>query len=151
MLLYPTHNRPASIHCLQAWGALLALIKESPAPERGFLLHSYGGSLEMVDPFAALGAYFSFPGAFARQGKQRQRDLFRSIPPERLLIETDAPDQMPPAHLIQHPLHDTEGQPLNHPANLPAIYAYLADQFQESPATLIQRTKENFQRLFGIP
>ena len=57
-------NLPASIHCLKAWGRMLELLQEGPIPERGFLLHSYGGSAEMIPAFAALGAYFSFPGYF---------------------------------------------------------------------------------------
>ena len=43
-------NLPASIHCLKAWGRILELLQEGPVPERGFLLHSYGGPTEMVQP-----------------------------------------------------------------------------------------------------
>ncbi|MCD8481448.1 MAG: TatD family hydrolase [Verrucomicrobia bacterium] len=90
------HNVPASIHCLQAWGRLVERLESTPLPACGFILHSYGGSAELVDRLAPLGAYFSFPGAFAREKKERQREAFRRVPPDRLLIETDAPDQLPP-------------------------------------------------------
>lgn len=89
-------NRPVSIHCLQAWGDLLEILREGPLPSCGFLLHSYGGSVEMLKPLADLGAYFSFPGYFAHERKTRQRETFRHVPPDRLLVETDAPDQLPP-------------------------------------------------------
>jgi TatD DNase family protein len=49
-------NLPASIHCLQAWGRMLEILKTEPRPARGFLLHSYGGPKEMVKCFADLGA-----------------------------------------------------------------------------------------------
>ena len=55
-------NLPASIHCLKAWGALHEILRSERLPDCGVLLHSYGGSLEMVPEFAALGAYFSFSG-----------------------------------------------------------------------------------------
>src|SRR5262245_6867953 len=99
-------NLPVSIHCLQAWGRLLELLQAGPRPQRGFLLHSYGGPQEMVAPLAKLGAYFSIPGYFAHERKVRQRETFRHVPPDRLLIETDAPDQLPPDERNRHPLTD---------------------------------------------
>ena len=62
-------NLPASIHCLKAWGRILELLQEGPVPERGFLLHSYGGPTEMVQAFAQLGAYFSFQVIFCAPPK----------------------------------------------------------------------------------
>ena len=43
---------PASIHCLKTWGRLQELLRDGPLPKRGFLLHSYGGPVEMVEPLA---------------------------------------------------------------------------------------------------
>lgn len=146
--LAAARNVPVHIHCLRAWGRMLELLKREPRPDTGFLLHSYGGSTEMVDQFAALGAYFSFPGAFAREGRRRSLDAFRHVPPDRLLLETDAPDQMPPSKLIHYPLTDGEGHSLNHPANLPSIYAWLAHELSEPLETLARRVEQNFHRLF---
>jgi len=143
-------NLPVSIHCLQAWGRLLELLQAGPLPRRGFLLHSYGGPAELVPPLAKLGAYFSFPGYYAQESKARQRDTFRQIPLDRLLIETDAPDQRPPDALIRFPLTDTvTGQPLNHPANLGAIYDYAAELRGLPPATFAAQVEQNFLRLFA--
>lgn len=142
-------NVPASIHCLQAFGRLLELLRANPRLARGFLLHSYGGPAEMVPAFAKLGAYFSFPGYFAHPRKLRQRETFRAVPPERLLIETDAPDQLPPEDLIRFPLTEPgNGRGLNHPANLPAIYGFLAEFLGESTESLATRVAGNFARLF---
>ena len=121
-------NLPASIHCLQAWGRMHELLRAQPRPERGFLLHSYGGSRELVAPLAALGAYFSFPGYFMQERKARQRDAFAAVPLERLLIETDAPDQLPPDNLNRFPLSDSAGRAINHPANVGVIYEFMAAQ-----------------------
>ena len=143
-------NLPASIHCLQAWGRMLELLQSHPRPARGFLLHSYGGPKEMVKSFADLGAYFSFPGYYAHERKERQRETFRQIPADRLLIETDAPDQRLPDELNRFPLTDlTTGKPLNHPANLAAIYDYAAHLRGVSVAELAVQVEANFLRLFG--
>ncbi len=161
--LAAARHLPASIHCLQAWGRLFDLLRTGPRPERGFLLHSYGGPVEMVVPLAKLGAYFSLPGYFAHARKQRQRDAFRAVPPDRLLIETDAPDQLLPAYLpgdtgteprgmaaqiyvLDDPATD---RPLNHPANLRAVYAFAAELFEEPLPAFAARIEANFIRLFG--
>ena len=97
---------PASVHCLQAWGPLLEFLSAAPRVERGFLLHSFGGPVELVRELVQHGAYFGFPGYFLHEQKHRQREVFRAIPADRLLIETDAPDQLPPPAFITHPLID---------------------------------------------
>jgi TatD DNase family protein len=140
---------PVSIHCLQAWGRLHELLRENPCPQRGFVLHSFGGPSEMISSFTKLGAYFSFPGYFLHERKLRQRKTFKSVPPERLLIETDAPDQLLPELKNRFPLAAADGKLLNHPANLVAVYEGLAEFFGEKTNSLAARVEENFQRIFG--
>jgi len=143
-------NLPVSIHCLQSWGRMLELLRAGPLPHRGFLLHSYGGPEEMIKPFTDLGAYFSFPGYYAHERKDRQRETFRHIPADRLLIETDAPDQSLPDELNRFPLtNPATGKPLNHPANLPAIYEYAAKLRNVPLETLTTQAEQNFLKLFG--
>jgi TatD DNase family protein len=140
---------PASIHCIQAWGRLLELLQAGPRPQRGFLLHSYGGPQEMIHPLAKLGAYFSIPGYFAHERKLRQRETFRHVPPDRLLIETDAPDQFLPDERNRHPLTDAgSGNAINHPANLEAVYEFVAELLGEPLSAMADRVEENFLRLF---
>lgn len=143
-------DRPASIHCLQAWGQLAELLRAHPLPRRGFLLHAYGGPAEMVPGFAQLGAYFSFNGAFLAAKKTRQHAAFRAVPVDRLLVETDAPAMPPPAPWLTHPLPPSpEGKPVNHPANLAATYRGLAQLRGMPEAELVAQVAGNFARLFG--
>ena len=156
-------NLPVSIHCLRAWGRMLQILQTEPRPARGFLLHSYGGSKEMVMPFAKLGAYFSLPGYYAHAQKSRQRETFQHVPAERLLIETDAPDQNLPEMLSAesgvrsfwqdaktYPLIDSAtGQTLNHPGNLAAVYAFAAELRDVTGEVLAAQVDKNFRRLFG--
>ena len=150
LALATERNLPVSLHCLQAFGRLHELLSKHPRPARGFLLHSYGGPVELVAPFAQLGAYFGFPGYFAHERKARQRETFRAVPTDRLLIETDAPDQLLPDALNEHPLTDpATGLTLNHPANLAAVYRFLAGCLGEPVESLAARVETNFTRLFG--
>jgi len=143
-------NLPVSIHCLKAWGRLLQILREQPRPACGFVLHSFGGSQEMIEQLTELGAYFSMPGYFAHERKERQRETFRHVPLDRLLIETDAPDQRLPDERVQHPLTDvTSGERLNHPANLGAVYRFAAELLGMPMEELARRVEANFKRVFG--
>jgi len=142
-------NLPVSIHCLQAWGRLHELLRDNPRPQRGFVLHSFGGPAEVIPAFTKLGAYFSFPGYFLHGRKLRQRAAFKHVSPDRLLIETDAPDQHLPEKKVLQPLADADGKPLNHPANLPAAYVGLAELLGDMVESVAARVEENFQRVFG--
>jgi len=139
---------PVTIHGLKAWKWVYEVMQREPLPPRGFLLHSYTGPADMIAPFEEMGAYFSFCGAFAREDREHLARLFTSVPADRLLIETDAPDQMPPDLLIHQPLNAPDGGALNHPANLPAIYRWLARYLGEDETALQQRVRANFTRLF---
>lgn len=143
-------NRPATIHCLRAWGALNEVLRAHPLPKCGFLIHAYGGPQEMVAGFAKLGGYFSFNAYFLHERKARQREVFRQIPIDRLLVETDAPDMRPPDEFTACPLRGADGKPVNHPAHIVLAYEQLAILREMPLETLARQITENFARLFGI-
>ena len=87
--LAATLRRVAVIHCVQAWGPLLEDLDAAGPLSRGFVLHAYGGSAEMVAPLARRGAYFSFKGAGEGRGPGKTEARVRSVPPDRLLLESD--------------------------------------------------------------
>jgi TatD DNase family protein len=141
-------NLPVSIHCLEAWGRLAELVQANAGPECGFVLHSFGGPKEMIPMLAKLGAYFSLPGYFAHERKTKQREAFRHVPLDRLLIETDAPDQSLPPERVRYPLPELEGRPVNHPANLGAVYAFASEFLEIELSELVARVESNFKAVF---
>jgi len=143
-------NRPATVHCLDAWGALDQVLRTTALPARGFLLHAYNGPAEMVRGFVELGGYFSFNGSFLDGSHARHCETFKIIPRDRLLVETDAPAMILPEPLRTHklPLSFT-GQPVNHPGNIDAAYAGLAAIAGLTVADLAGQAEVNFLRLFG--
>jgi TatD DNase family protein len=145
-------NIPATIHCLRAWGALWDIVRTEPVPACGFLLHAYGGPVEMIEAFAGRGAYFSFNGYFLAEQRHKKRDAFIKVPLDRLLVETDAPAMPLPPELNPHPLPDTpDGEPVNHPANIAVAYEGLAKLRGMPLDELASQVEENFSRLFGAP
>lgn len=141
-------SRPVSLHCLKAWPELAGAVRDSPPSDRGFLLHSYAGPAEMVPGWVRAGAFFSFSPAFLHPRKARVRALFREIPVERILIETDCPDMPPPPGTALLPLADGEDHPLNHPLNLRLCLDALAADRGLSTEALGRILEQNAERLF---
>ena len=110
-------------------------------------MHSFGGSIETARRLIPLGACFSFSGHFLHPRKSAVLDVFRQLPHDRILLETDAPDMLPPGEIITHPLPENH----NHPANLPAIGQGLAEALGISPEALAELTHDNARRCFEIP
>jgi TatD DNase family protein len=143
-------NRPTSIHCLDAFGPLHDTLRDSPRPRRGFLLHAYAGSAELAVQLVKLGAYFSFNGAFLDPRKHRLRAVYATIPLDRLLVETDAPAMPLPAARVRRALPPAPGgQAVNHPANVVAAYAGLAEWRGLAIEDLAAQIERNFGELFG--
>lgn len=88
-------KKPASIHCVRAFGELLEILESVGPFPAGVVLHSYLGSAEMVPQLSKHGAYFSFSGFLMSMKESKAKKMLKSIPPERILLETDAPDARP--------------------------------------------------------
>lgn len=134
---------PVTIHALKAWEPLFEAFDQEAPPEK-FLLHSFGGSAELVKRLLPIGAWFSFSGYFLQPRKAKVIESFKTIPRDRLLIETDAPDMMPPPEFVEHEFHG-----MNHPANLKRIAAGLAERLGVETSGLAQETAGNHERFFG--
>ena len=143
-------RRPASIHCVQAFGALAEVLRHSALPPQGFLLHGYGGPQEMIPEFVALGAYFSFNIELLQPRLASRLENFKAVPADRLLVETDAPTKPPPDHLNRFPLPPAaDGSAVNHPANIAVAYEQLAALRGVSFDALASTVEANFLKLFG--
>ena len=135
-------RRAVTIHCLKAWGPLIDALAECPPPR--FLMHSYGGSIETARRLLPLGAYFSFSGHFLHPRKAAALEVFRQLPHDRILLETDAPDMLPPDEIISHPLTGK----LNHPANLPSIGRALATVLGMEAEEIAELIRANAHAMF---
>ncbi len=134
-------GRPVTIHCLKAWEELFDEIDQAAAWPEKFLMHSFGGSIEVAQRLIKHGAWFSFSGYFLEERKAKVLEVFKHLPKDRILLETDAPDMMPPFYLMKFPL--SEG--VNHPANLGAI----AEAFEkEMGEGTLEQITENGKRFW---
>ena len=136
-------GRVMTVHCLKAWEEFFAAMDQAAAWPGKFLMHSFGGSIEVAERLAKKGAWFSFSGYFLHERKRKVLEVFRRLPKDRILLETDAPDMMPPEEFVKSPL----GEGVNHPANLRSI----AGAFErETDEGMLGRIERNGMRFWGI-
>ena len=135
-----------SIHCIRAWGMLVDCLKEAQLP-KGFLLHGFAGSREVLYELLDLGGYVSFSAYAADPGRHKIREAARACPLDRLLAETDAPGMAPPIEVCRYPKSDSKGR-MHHPGEIQTAYAYLAQWRKMEITDLANQVEANFRRLF---
>lgn len=145
------HDLPLTIHCLRAWGALEKLVKQEIMPDRGFLLHAFGGPEEQLGFWLKQGAWFSFSTAFIGPSYARHQNVFSKIPIDRILLETDAPAMSPPSELTRLILPPQENRnACNHPGNLILAAEGLASLKQLSVEKIQEITTQNFLEFWSV-
>ncbi len=141
-------NRPLTIHCLRAWSELLDEMDRLPPHPGRILIHAFGGPPDTAERLLENGCVFSFNGAFLARRKRRLFDWWRLSPKETLLVESDAPDMLPP-QAYRHPFPNDSAlpdTPPNHPASLAACATAFATARGLTAAELAAITNANFHR-----
>ena len=127
-------DRAVIIHAVKSHHKVIASLKRVRC-ER-FVIHAFTGPRDIAQTYLSLGGYLSAGGLITREPKPCVMSVFQSIPKERILLETDAPD-LP---IVGH-RHGS-------PAHLPQIGRVLAEVLGFSELALQQLSTQNAQRLF---
>jgi TatD DNase family protein len=130
------HALPMLMHVLRAHPSFLKLLREEGVPPAGLLMHSYSGSHELTPAYVKLGCHFSFAGPVTFEEARRPLDALRSVPLDRLMVETDAPDQAPHPHRGQR----------SEPAWLPLMIAAMDKARGEAVRDAVTSNAERFFR-----
>ncbi len=128
---------PVLLHIRGRWGTAIEIL-ENQGKDLRLVFHSFGGSLGTARRFLDREAWFSFSGALCRPGAKKAPEVARRIPRDRILLETDSPDQAPMFH---------QGQ-FNEPSVLPKIAQFLAGLLRIPLPELASRVWENSRRAF---
>ena len=129
------HGLPLLVHCYRAHPHLQRYLKDHSIPDAGLLMHSYSGSADLTPFYVKAGCHFSFAGPVSFPEARRPLEALKKIPLERLMGETDAPDQAP------HPHRGERSEPSYLPLILDSMATYLGVELRE-------RTAENARRFF---
>src|SRR6185436_19549445 len=83
-------SRPVIIHTREADGETAAILEEEGAKETGGVIHCSSGGRELAERALRLGFYVSFSGIVAFPRAEGIQEVARTVPADRLLIETDS-------------------------------------------------------------
>ncbi|WP_029029534.1 TatD family hydrolase [Salinarimonas rosea] len=130
---------PLVIHARDADADMIAILSEEMGRGRfDAVLHCFSSGPALARIGVELGLYVSFSGIVTFKRSDELRAIARSIPRERILVETDAP------YLAPQP---RRGKP-NEPAYVAMTAASLAQTLGTTPEALAEVTTANFYRLF---
>jgi TatD DNase family protein len=105
------------------------------------VLHSFSGTPATAERALGLGFHLSLTGPVSYPKAEGQRELARTIPLDRLLLETDCPYLAPQARRGRR----------NEPAFLRLVAEAIAAARGATVEAIIAATGANAARLFGLP
>lgn len=130
---------PVVIHEREAHGDALTIIDEYPSVKGVF--HCFSGSPELANELVRRGWYIGFTGVVTFKNARKAVETAKSIPLNRILIETDCPYMAPEPYRGRR--NDSRYVPL-----VAAKIAALRGLIPEEAGAL---TAANARRLFRIP
>ena len=133
-------DKPLLIHARQSFGRVFELLQREQAEQVGGIFHAYSGSLETARRIIDSGFVLGIGGVVTWPNARRLPDVVRSLPPEALVLETDAPFLSPEPH---------RGEP-NRPASLALVAEKVARLRGWSVAETLRITSENARRVLKL-
>jgi TatD DNase family protein len=131
---------PVIIHTREADDETAALLEEEGAAETGGVIHCFTGGAELARRALGLGFFISFSGIATFPRSQEIQEVARTMPLERLLIETDAPFLAPPPHRGKR----------NEPAFVVEVARKVAALRGIALEEVGQASRENFDRFLAL-
>lgn len=131
---------PAVVHCRAAEEDMLAILKGHAASLPSVIMHCFGGDDVFARQCLDLGCFISFAGNVTYPKAHTLRDAAAETPPDRMLLETDAP------YLAPQPRRGRRCDPEDvlHTAR------FLADHKKMEFEAFCARTAENAHQAFGV-
>src|SRR2546425_3134818 len=131
-------GKPVVVHARDADDDMAAMLGALGSQPPVVVLHSFSSGDAVWKAGMAINAYFSFSGMITFKN-WIMTDRLTACPPDRLLVETDAPYLAPVPHRGQR----------NEPGFVRAVAERAAALRGETVENLTQRTTENARRCFG--
>ena len=133
-------NKPIIIHSRNAESETFDILNSYKNSELKILMHCFTGSLEFSKKLLTLDAFFSASGIITFKNSVDLQDTFKTIPLEKLLIETDSPFLAP--------------IPMRGKKNEPSFIKYTLEKLSILKETTVEEmsflTTNNFNKLFNI-
>jgi TatD DNase family protein len=128
---------PVIVHCREAYDDTLDIIERFPK-SRG-VLHCFTGSTDQAQRALALGFYIGVGGIATFKNSNNVRSTIKTVPIDRLLLETDSPFLAPQAWRGKR----------NEPSHLPTIVTKMSEVLVVPETEVEATTWQNAVNLFG--
>ncbi|WP_413568146.1 TatD family hydrolase [Bdellovibrio sp. HCB117] len=132
-------QKPMVLHLVQAHEESLKILDLYGVPKQKGMVHSFNGSGAKAQDFLNRGLYLSIGGPVCRPDNKKLHQAVKEMPLEYLLIESDSPDQPPPAY--------KDG--LNPPESIWEVARTIGELKSLDPLEILDITTGNFHRLIG--
>ncbi|MBM4121885.1 MAG: TatD family deoxyribonuclease [Nitrospira sp.] len=136
---------PIIVHTREAQEDTITILKEEQAQKVGGVFHCFSGDAWLAKDALDLGFFLSFSGVITFQNATMLRDIVKTVPMDRLLVETDCPYLTPVPHRGKR----------NEPAYVRHVAEKIAELKAEGTAVTVEEighiTSQNARRLFKIP
>ena len=130
---------PLSIHCRNAFGFMVRLLEKHQDGSLKGVMHCFTGTEEEAKVYLELGFHLGLGGVTTYKNCGL-KDYLYNIPPDRIVLETDAPYLSPVPHRGKR----------NEPAFLKATAQKIADIYQKPLEEIAEITTRNVKTLFKI-
>lgn len=130
-------GKPIIVHTRDAIGDTYDILKRNQCPG---VLHCYSDSAEMAREFVKLGYYISISGTVTWKNAKEVHEVIRTVPLDRLLIETDCPYLTPAPNRGKR----------NEPANVVYTGKKICEELGLEEEELKMVINENYHRLFRL-
>ncbi len=131
---------PVILHNRNAGEDLVNILKESDDLAPRGVVHCFSGDAKLAKDILDLGMYVSFAGNITFEKADKLRGMIKEIPPDRLLLETDAP------YISPEPLRGKR----NEPGNVKYLLEVYASAYGRAPEDIAEATTLNANRLFRL-
>ncbi len=132
-------NAPLIIHSRNAEKETYDILNNYKDKNLKILMHCFTGSKKFSQKLLMLNAYFSASGIITFKNANELQDTFKSLPLDKILIETDSPFLAPVPNRGKK----------NEPSFIDFTATKLAEIKEISKSELIKITTSNFNKLFS--
>ena len=132
-------NAPLIIHSRNAEKETYDILNDYKDKNLKILMHCFTGSKKFSEKLLMLNAYFSASGIITFKNANELQDTFKSLPLDKILIETDSPFLAPVPNRGKK----------NEPSFIDFTATKLAEIKEISKSELIEITTSNFNKLFS--
>jgi TatD DNase family protein len=134
-------GKPLVIHCRDAFEDCFRIFDEERAWEVGGVFHCYTGDAKTAAFIAQKGFYVSFSGIVTFKKSLAVQEAARTVPEDKILIETDCPFLAPEPHRGKR----------NEPAYVRLVAEKVASLRGMETERISAVTSENTKALFRLP